>query len=60
MHAELLAGQPALEELLEHSRGWADQGLVRLVLVTSEDSFVKRLLGALSPEHALHMSYCSS
>ncbi|KAK9807080.1 hypothetical protein WJX73_001750 [Symbiochloris irregularis] len=42
--AELLAGQPALEELLEASRGWADQGLVRLVLVTSEDSFVKRLL----------------
>lgn len=41
--AERLAGQPVLEELLEASRGWADQGLVRLVLVTSDKSFVKQL-----------------
>lgn len=41
--AELLAEHGVLAEILEAARGWADRGLVRVVLVTSDDDFVQRL-----------------
>ena len=41
--AELLAEHDALGELLEAAKGWADRGLVRMVLVSSDDAFVQRL-----------------
>ena len=52
--AELLADHAALPELLEAAKNWADRGLIRVVLCTSDDGFVQRLARMHSPI-ILHM-----